>query len=77
MIYGIEFIDHISARWTTLLAISVHGLAELFGTIMTGVFSEKGVIYTGRFNFLGVRLIGVLSVAVYGLVSNDATFRYT
>lgn len=68
MIYGIEFIDHICKVDDPVGAISVHGLCGAFGTIMTGVFSvEKGVIYTGRFNFLGVQLIGVLSVAVYGL----------
>lgn len=35
---------------------------------------EKGVIYTGRFNFLGVQLIGVLSVAVYGLAAMTLLF---
>lgn len=50
-------------------------LCVAFGTIMTGVFSvEKGVIYTGRFNFLGVQLIGVLSVAVYGLAAMTLLF---
>ena len=56
-------------------AISDHGLCGAFGTIMTGVFSvEKGVIYTGRFNFLGVQLLGVLSVAVYGLAAMTLLF---
>lgn len=68
MIYGIEFIDHICK-------VDDHGLCGAFGTIMTGVFSvEKGVIYTGRFNFLGVQLIGVLSVAVYGLAAMTLLF---
>ena len=58
MIYGIEFIDHICKVDDPVGAISVHGLCGAFGTIMTGVFSvEKGVIYTGRFNFLGVQLL--------------------
>lgn len=75
MIYGIEFIDHICKVDDTVGAISVHGLCGAFGTIMTGVFSvEKGVIYTGRFNFLGVQLIGVLSVAVYGLAAMTLLF---
>lgn len=75
MIYGIEFIDHICNVDDPVGAISVHGLCGAFGTIMTGVFSvEKGVIYTGRFNFLGVQLIGVLSVAVYGLAAMTLLF---
>lgn len=75
MIYGIEFIDHICKVDDPVGAISVHGLCGAFGTIMTGVFSvEKGVTYTGRFNFLGVQLIGVLSVAVYGLAAMTLLF---
>ena len=75
MIYGIEFMDHICKVDDPVGAISVHGLCGAFGTIMTGVFSvEKGVIYTGRFNFLGVQLIGVLSVAVYGLAAMTLLF---
>ena len=75
MIYGIEFIDHICKVDDPVGAISVRGLCGAFGTIMTGVFSvEKGVIYTGRFNFLGVQLIGVLSVAVYGLAAMTLLF---
>ena len=75
MIYGIEFIDHICKVDDPVGAISVHGLCGAFGTIMTGVISvEKGVIYTGRFNFLGVQLIGVLSVAVYGLAAMTLLF---
>lgn len=75
MIYGIEFIDHICKVDDPVGAISVHGLCGAFGTIMTGVFSvEKGVIYTGRFNFLGEQLIGVLSVAVYGLAAMTLLF---
>lgn len=75
MIYGIEFIDHICKVDDPVGAILVHGLCGAFGTIMTGVFSvEKGVIYTGRFNFLGVQLIGVLSVAVYGLAAMTLLF---
>ena len=75
MIYGIEFIDHICKVDDHVGAISVHGLCGAFGTIMTGVFSvEKGVIYTGRFNFLGVQLLGVLSVAVYGLAAMTLLF---
>lgn len=75
MIYGIEFIDHICKVDDPVGAISVHGLCGAFGTIMTGVFSvEKGVIYTGKFNFLGVQLIGVLSVAVYGLAAMTLLF---
>lgn len=75
MIYGIEFIDHICKVDDPVGAISVHGLCGAFGTIMTGVFSvEKGVIYTGRFNFLCVQLIGVLSVAVYGLAAMTLLF---
>lgn len=75
MIYGIEFIDHICKVDDPVGAISLHGLCGAFGTIMTGVFSvEKGVIYTGRFNFLGVQLIGVLSVAVYGLAAMTLLF---
>lgn len=75
MIYGIEFIDHICKVDDPVGAISVHGLCGAFGTIMTGVFSvEKGVIYTGRFNFLGVQLLGVLSVAAYGLAAMTLLF---
>lgn len=75
MIYGIEFIDHICKVDDPVGAISVHGLCGAFGTIMMGVFSvEKGVIYTGRFNFLGVQLLGVLSVAAYGLAAMTLLF---
>ena len=60
-------------------AISVHGVCGALGTILTGLFAdgvttEKGLFYGGGFHFLGVQVLGVVSVAAYVAVIISIVF---
>jgi Amt family ammonium transporter len=53
-------------------AIAVHGVNGFFGTVAVGVFAEeKGLLSSGKFDFLGIQILGVL---VLSLFSFFATF---
>ncbi len=44
-------------------AISVHLVCGMFGTLLTGVFmNEKGLVFSGSFDQLGVQLLGVVAI---------------
>ena len=57
-------------------AISVHGVCGSLGTIMTGLFAtDGGVFYGGGFRFLGVQILGVVTVAVYVAIVITIVFK--
>ena len=67
MIFGIEFVDHVCKVDDPVGAVSVHGFCGAFGTIMTGVFStSEGFLYTGKFGFFGVQILGTAATALFG-----------
>jgi len=54
-------------------AIAVHGVNGVWGTIAVGLFaSEKGLLFSGSFNFFLVQVIGVLAVAIFSFATTYA-----
>ncbi|WP_410511666.1 ammonium transporter [Paenibacillus sp. BR2-3] len=50
-------------------AVAVHGVNGAFGTLAVGLFDQKeGLFTTGQFHLLGVQLLGVIVVMVWGFV---------
>lgn len=78
MVLAVEFFDKVAKIDDPVGAVSVHGVCGALGTILLGFFSTGGVaeadgtlpvmqglFYGGGFKFLGVQLLGVVSVIVY------------
>lgn len=56
-------------------AIAVHGVNGFFGTVAVGIFAEgKGLIASGKFEFLGVQALGVSVLALYSFVCTYTIF---
>ncbi|MDD7389620.1 MAG: ammonium transporter [Lachnospiraceae bacterium] len=67
VVLSVEFFDKMKID-DPVGAISVHGVCGAMGTILTGFFAEadgSGVFYGGGFHFLGVQLLGVVSVIAW------------
>ncbi len=76
VVFGIEFIEKIIKIDDPVGAIGVHGMCGAIGTILVGVFStQKGILYGGSFKFLGVQIIGVLSVAIWVGITMTIVFK--
>jgi Amt family ammonium transporter len=70
VVFAVEFFDKVAKIDDPVGAVSVHCVCGATGTILTGVFAtgvstEKGLLYGGGFHFLGVQLLGVVTVALY------------
>jgi len=66
VVFGVEFVDQKLKIDDPVGAFGVHGLCGATGTILTGVFAlDGGVLYGGGFSFLGVQVLGVVSVAAW------------
>ncbi len=70
VVFSVEFFDKVAKIDDPVGAVSVHCVCGATGTILTGLFAtgvttEKGLFYGGGWHFLGVQLLGVVTVAVY------------
>lgn len=66
VVLAVEFFDKVAKIDDPVGAISVHGVCGALGTILVGVFATNGgLLYGGGFKFLGIQILGVLSVAIY------------
>ena len=75
VVFGIEFIDKVLKIDDPVGAIGVHGLCGATGTILAGVFAlDKGLLYGGGFTFLGIQLLGVISVIAWVAVTMSIIF---
>jgi len=75
IVFGIEFIDKVLKIDDPVGAIGVHGLCGATGTLLVGVFAtEGGLLYGGGFAQLGVQALGVVTVAVWVLVTTFILF---
>lgn len=75
VVYGIEWVEQGLKVDDPVGAIGVHGLCGATGTILTGVFAlDGGLFYGGGFAFLGIQLLGVLSVAAWVGVTMTLVF---
>ena len=69
VVFAIEIIDKKIKVDDPVGAVSVHGICGFLGTILTGFFAiDGGLLYGGGFRFLGVQLLGVISVLAYVIV---------
>ena len=80
IVFSVEFFDKTAKIDDPVGAISVHCVCGALGTILTGLFAagvttEAGVFYGGGFHFLGVQLLGVVSVAAYVAVIITIVFQ--
>ena len=85
IVLAVEFFDKVAKIDDPVGAISVHCVCGATGTILTGLFAtgvttEAGLFYGGGVHFLGIQVLGVLSVAVYVAVMITLVFlaiKYT
>ena len=85
IVLAVEFFDKVAKIDDPVGAISVHCVCGATGTILTGLFAtgvttEAGMFYGGGVHFLGIQVLGVLSVAVYVTVMITIVFlaiKYT
>ena len=76
IVFAVEFIDKTLKIDDPVGAIAAHGGCGALGTILVGVFSVKdGLLYTGSASFLGVQLLGVVSIAIYVLIIITIVFK--
>ena len=76
VVFGIEFIDKVCKIDDPVGAIGVHGMCGAAGTLLTGVFAvDGGLAYGGGFSFLGIQLLGVVSVILCVSVTMIITFH--
>ncbi|MCD7991370.1 MAG: ammonium transporter, partial [Clostridia bacterium] len=76
VVFGIEFIDKVCRIDDPVGAIGVHGMCGAAGTLLTGVFAvDEGLMYGGGFSFLGIQLIGVVSVILWVSVTMIIVFN--
>ena len=74
VVFGIEFVDQKLKVDDPVGAVGVHGLCGLTGTLLTGVFAyyltddlgqPLGLLYGGDVHFLGVQVLGIVSVLAW------------
>ena len=76
VVFGIEFIDKKLKIDDPVGAIGVHGLCGATGTILTGLFATKdGLFYGGGAKFLGVQVLGVVSVIAWVAITMTIVFQ--
>ena len=70
VVFSVEFFDNVAKIDDPVGAVSVHCANGAWGTLATGLFStSQGVFYGHGFSFFGVQVLGLVSVAVWVLVS--------
>ena len=76
VVLAVEFFDKVAKIDDPVGAVSVHGVCGAFGTICVGLFAtDGGLFYGGGVRFLLVQLAGVVSVAVWVLVTMTIIFK--
>ena len=74
IIAAVPFFDQLHAD-DPVGAIAVHGVCGTFGTIAVGIFAtEGGLLYGGGFHLLGIQLLGVFSIGLWGFLSSYVLF---
>jgi Amt family ammonium transporter len=76
LVVSVEFFDNVAKIDDPVGAISVHGVCGALGTVLTGLFAEEsGLFYGGGFHFLGVQLLGIVSVIAWVAVTMTIIFK--
>ncbi len=72
---AVEFFDKVVKIDDPVGAISVHGVCGAMGTILTGFLSvDQGLLYGHGVSFLGVQVLGVVSVMAWVVVTMTVVF---
>ena len=75
VVFGVEFIDKTLKIDDPVGAIGVHGFCGAIGTILVGLFSlDQGLFYGHGASFLGIQLIGVISVIAWVAITMTILF---
>ncbi|MDN5351620.1 MAG: ammonium transporter, Amt family [Clostridiales bacterium] len=75
IVFGIEFVDKILKIDDPVGAIGVHGICGALGTLLVGVFAlDGGLVYGGGAGLFITQLIGVVSVALWVVVTMSILF---
>ncbi|MBQ8510970.1 MAG: ammonium transporter [Clostridia bacterium] len=75
VVFGIEFIDKVVKVDDPVGAVGVHCLCGSTGTLLTGLFAtDGGLFYGGGIKFFGIQCLGVLSTAVWTIITISLTF---
>jgi Amt family ammonium transporter len=76
LVFSVEFIDQKLKVDDPVGAVSVHGVAGAFGTLMVGVFAtDGGLLYDGGFKLLGVQFVGVLAFFAWAFGTGLILFK--
>jgi Amt family ammonium transporter len=76
IVFAVEFVDKVLKIDDPVGAISVHGICGATGTILLGFFSlDEGLFYGNGAHFLGVQVLGVLSVIAWVAVTMFIIFN--
>lgn len=74
IVIAVPFFDKMKAD-DPVGAIAVHGVCGTFGTIVVGIFSEKGgLLYGGGVELLITQTVGVLAISLWGFATTYALF---
>ncbi|MDR2313089.1 MAG: ammonium transporter [Spirochaetaceae bacterium] len=80
VVLSVEFIDKVLKIDDPVGAISVHGVCGVFGTLAVGIWGNApddgilGLLHGGKFNQLGIQLIGIVAVGAWVLVTSLILF---
>ncbi len=75
VVAAVEFFDQKMKIDDPVGAISVHGVCGAFGTLCVGIFAEEGgLLYGAGADFFITQLTGVVSVALYTLITMTIIF---
>jgi len=76
VVFGIEFVDKTLKVDDPVGAIGVHGMCGATGTLLVGLFSlDQGLFYGHGASFLGIQLIGVVSVIAWVAITMTIIFN--
>lgn len=74
VVFAVPLFDRLRAD-DPVGAIAVHGVCGTFGTIAVGIFAEQGgLLYGGGWSLLGVQMLGVTAVSLWGFGATYALF---
>ncbi len=75
VVLSVEFFDKVAKIDDPVGAISVHGICGAFGTLLVGFFStSQGLLYGHGGALLKSQVIGVVSIAVWAVVTSTILF---
>ena len=76
VVFSVEFFEKVAKIDDPVGAISVHGICGVFGTLMVGILAKDGgLLYGGGFGQFISQLVGVLSFAVWSLITGFILFK--